>query len=165
MLLHRWSIGLRIIAIFEIVKGLLALGAFLLVVSGRYTIRGLCERIVHGMHLDPEGGPAGFLLNVVAQLNPWALAWLGIAYITIRFTEAYGLWRERKWGEWLAAVAAAIYIPVEVTEIVRHPSWREVATLGANIGIVAFLSWVIWKSRKRRAQTQSGATESTAVVL
>jgi ATP/maltotriose-dependent transcriptional regulator MalT len=46
--------------------------------------------------------------------------------------EAYGLWRERHWAEWLAAVSATIYIPVEIHEIVKHPSWREVLALVAS---------------------------------
>ena len=159
MLLHRWSIGLRIISILEFIKGGLALVAFSLVVSGHYSVRGLCEKLVERLHLDPEGKIAWFLLEVVAQLNPWALTWFAIAYMTLRFAEGYGLWRERKWGEWLAAISATIYIPVEIVELVRHPSWREVAALVGNIIIVIFLSWVIMRSRGKNGKSQRGSRE------
>ena len=40
-----------------------------------------------------------------------------LTYSAIRFTEAYGLWRERRWAEWLSAVSGAIYLPFEIYEL------------------------------------------------
>jgi uncharacterized membrane protein (DUF2068 family) len=156
MTVLRRALGLRAIAIFEVIKGALALVGFYLVASGKYTVPGLFERMVHHLHLDPKGSIAGFLLNVVAQINPWMLAAVAVAYMILRFAEAYGLWHERHWAEWLAAVSASIYIPVEVNELIKHPSWREVATLTTNIVIVIFLVWVLWKTRTRRMKEAAG---------
>lgn len=35
----------------------------------------------------------------------------------MRFVEAYGLWRERRWANWLAAISEGIYLPVEIYEL------------------------------------------------
>jgi uncharacterized membrane protein (DUF2068 family) len=170
MTILRRAFGLRAIAVFEIFKGGLALIGLGLVATGKYTVPGLFQRMVAHLHLDPSGTIAHFLLDVVAQISPWVLAWLAIAYVTLRFAEAYGLWHERHWAEWLAAVSSAIYVPVEVHELVVHPSGREVATLVVNIAIVVFLVWVLWKTRARRMDAQRAAagkasTETAGTVL
>jgi uncharacterized membrane protein (DUF2068 family) len=33
---------------------------------------------------------------------------------TIRFLEAYGLWCEKRWGEWLTLIMTMLYIPLEL---------------------------------------------------
>jgi uncharacterized membrane protein (DUF2068 family) len=45
----------------------------------------------------------------------------------VRFIEAYGLWQQRAWAEWLALLSAGIYLPWELYEVVRR------ATLGAEV--------------------------------
>jgi uncharacterized membrane protein (DUF2068 family) len=125
------------------------------VALGRDDVPSLMRRLVHFAHLDPDGGPAKFLLNHVAHFNPTMVAGVVLAYITLRFAEAYGLWRERHWAEWLAAVSATIYIPLEVLEVAKHPSWREVTALVVNVLIVIFLAFVLWRTRSRSQRTDA----------
>ena len=145
----RRSTGLRTIAVFEVFKGGLALFGFLWVALGRDTVPSLMARLVKYAHINPDGGIANFFLTQVTDLNPMMLAGVVVAYIILRFAEAYGLWRERHWAEWLAAISATIYIPLEVLEIINHPSWSHVVTLVVNVIIVIFLAYVLWRTRSR----------------
>ena len=153
MSLLRRSTGLRAIALFEVFKGGLALFGFLWVALGHDNIPSLMKRLVHFAHLNPDGSIANFLLQNVAHFDPAMLAVVVLAYVTLRFAEAYGLWHERHWAEWLAAISATIYIPLEVFEIIKHPSWREVMTLLVNVIIVIFMAFVLWRTRSRAQRT------------
>lgn len=110
----------------------------------------LMERIVHYTRLDPSGGIAKFFTVTVANLDSVVLLWLALAYIVLRFAEGYGLWLERHWGEWLAVLSAFVYVPAEIYELILHFSLRKVGVLVVNIVIIAFLGWVLWKTRNRR---------------
>jgi uncharacterized membrane protein (DUF2068 family) len=66
----------------------------------------------------------------------------------VRFTEAYGLWRERAWGEWVAAASGAIYVPFELYELARGISWIKLAALALNLAIVAFMAYALWRRPK-----------------
>ncbi len=155
MSIQRRSIGLRAIAVVEVLKGSLAFFGFLWVALGRDTVPSLMARLVKYAHIDPDGSIASFFLTQVTHFNPMMLAGVVVAYIALRFVEAYGLWRERHWAEWLAAISATIYIPLEVLEIIKHPSWLHVVTLVVNISIVSFLTFVLWRSRSRSQRTDS----------
>ena len=58
-------------------------------------------------------------------LAPLLLA--ATAYVLVRFTEAYGLWKDRWWGEWLGALSGALYIPFELWHFAHHPSLASAA--------------------------------------
>ncbi len=155
MLLQRRILGLRAIAVFEIFKGGLALVGFFWVALGHDNIASLMQRLVHLGHLNPEGSIAKFLLNTVAHFNPMMLSAVVLAYVALRAAEAYGLWRERHWAEWLAAISSTIYIPLEVLEIIKHPSWRHIVTLVVNVLIVIFLSFVLWRTREGKKRQRA----------
>ncbi len=133
----------------EVLKGGLALFGFFWVMLGRDDVPSLMERLVKFAHLDHASSAAKFLLHRVAHVDPMLLAGVVLAYIALRFAEAYGLWRESHWAEWLAAISATIYIPLEVLEVMKHPSWREVTALVVNVLIVIFLAFVLWRTRSR----------------
>ena len=80
----------------------------------------------------------------------WVLAALAFAYATLRLAEGYGLWRERRWAEWLAALSGGLYIPIEIYELVSHTSWIKLSLLASNIAIVLYMVHAL---RQRHAQT------------
>lgn len=43
-----------------------------------------------------------------------------------------------------------MYVPAEIYELILHFSLRKVGVLVVNIVIIAFLGWVLWKTRKGR---------------
>lgn len=157
---HRWSIGLRAIAIFELFKGSVVLLAFAMVAAGHWSMPGLMGRLAHVMHLKPGGQAAVFLTHTVGQLEMPALVWLALGYVSARFAEAYGLWAEKHWGEWLAILSAGLYVPAEICEIWLHASWRKAVVLGINLVIIAFLGWVLWRTRRRSLAKSSRDAET-----
>jgi uncharacterized membrane protein (DUF2068 family) len=49
----------------------------------------------------------------------------------------------KRWAEWFTVIATGSLIPIEVYEIVSHPSVLKVLVLIVNIGIVAYLIYRI----------------------
>jgi len=65
----------------------------------------------------------------------------------VRIAEAYGLWRNRKWAQWLGAVSGAIYVPFEIYALTKGVTPLKLATLGINLLVVAVLSEALWRER------------------
>jgi uncharacterized membrane protein (DUF2068 family) len=56
-------------------------------------------------------------------------------------TEAVGLWKERRWAEYLTAVATAGFLPFEIIELSKKVSPLKVGTFVVNIAILVYLIW------------------------
>jgi uncharacterized membrane protein (DUF2068 family) len=139
--------GLRAVAVFEALKGTLALlaagGLFYLI---PHDFRHLAVELVGRLHLNPgKSYPNVFvrILEDTSNTQLWLIACLVVVYATVRFAEAYGLWRSLAWAEWLAAASGAIYVPVEVYELSRGFSWIKLAALALNMAIVAFMVFAL----------------------
>ena len=64
-----------------------------------------------------------------------------IAYCVVEGTEAFGLWRERRWAEYLTALATAGFLPFEVHELIKRVTVLRVAALIINIAVLVYLVW------------------------
>jgi len=149
--------GVRAIAILEASKGILSLAAGLGLLSLIHQdIARTVERFVWRMHLNPTSHYPSVLIKAAHNLDNRHLVLIAsfvLAYSLVRFVEAYGLWWQRPWAEWFATLSGAIYIPFEIIELVKGFSWPKITALAINLLIVAYLSWVLWESkRKTRAQ-------------
>jgi uncharacterized membrane protein (DUF2068 family) len=71
-----------------------------------------------------------------------------MVYASLRFAEAYGLWRERAWAEWLAAGSGALYLPVEVTHWMADASAINAGVLCFNVLIVVYICLRLWRRRE-----------------
>jgi uncharacterized membrane protein (DUF2068 family) len=147
--------GERLVALFEALKGLLVLlvGFGLLSVVNE-DVGQLAEALVGHFHLNPASRYPRIFLEAalrVSDLRLWVLALLAFAYASLRLVEAYGLWRARRWAEWLAVASGSIYVPIEIYELFSGLSWIKVATLTANLAIVVYMSRVLWRSHTRLA--------------
>ncbi|MES2910711.1 MAG: DUF2127 domain-containing protein [Pseudomonadota bacterium] len=145
--------ALHAIALFEAVKGAVALAAGLgLLGLLHYDVRHLALALLWRFHLDPQMHYPELLLHYADLLNGIDLrtmAPVAIAYIAVRWLEAYGLWKERAWAEWLAALSGALYIPLEVAHLVHRPSLINAAVLLANIGVVGFMAFQLYLRLKK----------------
>ena len=139
--------GLRAVALFEALKGTVVLVAgFGLAHAIGGDVGEFAERLVHRMHLDAaKRFPRIFidLANNLSDAQLWALAALAMAYSIFRFAEACGLWFERRWGEWIAALSGGIYVPVEIYELTRGFSMVKVAALVLNALTVAYMCYLL----------------------
>jgi uncharacterized membrane protein (DUF2068 family) len=151
----RLSSGLRAVALFEAIKGSLALfAAFGLLAIIPAEAREDAIELVGRLHLNAgKSYPNIFvrLMENTANAQLWLIAALVVVYALVRFAEAYGLWHSKHWAEWLAAVSGAIYIPVELYEISRGVSSIKVCALVLNITIVAYMCYALWRSSRSKS--------------
>ena len=152
--------GLRIVALFEAVKGAIVFGAgFGLLTLLHRDVRHVAESLVTRLHIDPERRYAGLFLDAAARVTDarlWMLAALAVLYSAIRVAEAYGLWRERRWAAWLGAASGAIYVPIEIYELLQKPTWIKAATLCLNVGVVIYLLWTLRRSMSLQSAAAAG---------
>ncbi|MDB5965638.1 MAG: hypothetical protein JWQ72_2138 [Polaromonas sp.] len=157
--------ALRAVAVFEAVKGLVALAASIgLLGLLHYDVRRVALALLWRFHLDPEMHYPELLLHyadLLGAIDLRRVAPIALAYIAVRLLESWGLWKEKAWAEWLGALGGALYIPLEVAHLVHRTTWINAAVLAANILMVAFLGFQLWRRmRKPRAEL---AREGTPV--
>ena len=151
--------GLRVVALFEAVKGVIVIGAgFGLLTLLHRDVRRIAESLVTRLNLDPDRHLTGVFLDAASRVTDarlWSFAALAALYAAVRFAEAYGLWFERRWGAWLGAAGGAIYVPVEVWELFHRPGWVKAGTLLLNVGVVVYLLWTLRRSMSVHAEALS----------
>ncbi len=152
---------LKPIAVFEAFKGAIVLiaGFGLLSFLGR-DAEDLAEKLVHRMHLDPANHYPQIFIHAMAEVTNtrlWLMAGFAALYATVRFTEAYGLWHGRRWAEWFAALSGAIYVPVELYELLARVTWARVGALVLNLIVVAYMVWLLTESRRKHAAEAKAA--------
>ena len=148
---------LRTIAGFEALKGAVAL------VAG-VGVLGLLHRDLHAIavaligHVGLAPG-AHYPALLLGGIDRWAAngdwQWLTAAaagYAVLRFAEAWGLWQDRAWGEWLGALSGGLYIPFELWHWAHRPTWVASAVVVLNAGVVTYLGWQLWARRSTRLQ-------------
>jgi uncharacterized membrane protein (DUF2068 family) len=158
--------GLRGIAIFEAGKGLLAVGFGVWVLTMLHkdmsSVAQDMLQIMHRfLHVNPDRHFYRWALEEVGRLTPktlWVIFALAMAYVTIRFVEAAGLWLEKEWAEWFALISGSVYLPFEIAALLRHATGWKWAILSVNALIVIYLAWLLIDSRKRRREAQEAAT-------
>jgi len=149
--------GMRVVASVEATKGflVLAVGAGLFSLVHR-DVEEVAEHIVRVFHLNPASHTPRIFLDLAEHLTSTRLLLLAlgaVAYATLHLVEAYGLWRERRWAEWLTIAAGGIYIPFELYELSKSVTWAKVGLLAVNVAIVIYLARVLWlPPRATRAQ-------------
>lgn len=136
-------IVLRLIAIVEAIKGLLAIaaasGLFLLTPAD---VQAAAARVVEHLHLDPAAHVSGMLVNAADRATPEWLRFVALGalvYAVFRFAESIGLWLDKAWAEWLGVVTGLIYVPFETMAFIRRPGPDPVIAFLINLGIVLFL--------------------------
>jgi len=62
-----------------------------------------------------------------------------IGYALIETVEGVGLWFGKRWAEYLAVVATAAFLPIEIYELTEKISWFKIGTLALNIVAVLYI--------------------------
>lgn len=105
----------------------------------------LVERLDGQIDDTGQGASQGWLgrqLHHVFDLQPGTLKVLlalAIGYAVIEWTEAYGLWRERRWAEYLTVVATTGFLPLEIHELIDRVTVLRVGALVVNVTLVLWL--------------------------
>lgn len=155
--------GVRAIALFEAAKGGLVLIAGLGLLSLVHRdVQAFAEALVRHSHLNPASHYPEIFVQAASRVTDthlWLLAGAAGMYALVRGVEAYGLWFERRWAEWFALVAGGLYVPVEIYELIRHPTRLKVLVLATNVGIVLYMIYVL---RNPAKQAQEIAADPNA---
>ena len=143
--------GLRAIAVFETLKGSVALLALLAVIDLIHQdVRAQVSQWIAFFDLDPNAHLASVLLEYAERLpqaDVEGLAMIAVGYAALRFVEAWGLWHDMLWAEYLGAGSGGIYVPFEVFELIQQPSWWTTGLLAINLFIVAYLVLHLWHEK------------------
>ena len=144
------------VAAFEAAKGaavLLAGFGFLSLLHR--DVQDIAVDLVEFLRLDPMGRYPQIFVELITRVSDqrlWLLALLAGAYSTMRFAEAYGLWRNLSWAEWFAVLSGAVYVPVELYELSRGASLTKISVLFVNLATVLYVAWRLWRRRAVHAQ-------------
>jgi uncharacterized membrane protein (DUF2068 family) len=144
--------GVRLIAVFEALKGTLVLVAgFGLLSLVHRDLQAIAERLVRHSHLDPARHYPRVFIEAASHTGDSRLrflAALAFLYAVVRLVEAYGLWHMKVWAEWFAIIAGSVYLPVELYEIFKRVTWMRATVLLINAFIVAYLVHVLLRSKR-----------------
>lgn len=134
---------IRAVSVFEAAKGTMVLlagfGALSLI---HHDVQRVTEQLVGHLHLNPAKHYPRIFLDTAAHVTDARLCLLtslAATYALVRFVEAYGLWRGRRWAEWLAAVSGGIYIPFEIYELSKGITLLALSALVVNSLIVGLM--------------------------
>lgn len=64
---------------------------------------------------------------------------IAIAYGALEGAEGYGLWRRRRWAEYLTVIATSLLFIPEIYELTKRLSGLKIAALLVNLAIVVYL--------------------------
>jgi uncharacterized membrane protein (DUF2068 family) len=153
---------LRAVAGFEFFKGIFVviMGICALVLVQNDTSL-IAEKILALLHISPDRHSAQVFLDFadsVTDARLWAAARIAFAYAALRFTEAYGLWHERTWAEWVAFLSGTLLLPWEIRELFRGLAFWRCALLIGNLAVVCFMLYIIIANRRERRAAAAAAT-------
>lgn len=147
--------SLRAIAGFEALKGVLAVlaGGGLLLIGGR-NLQGGMELLLARCHINLAWQGAKTLMAATEAVGHWNGGWVAVgvcAYASLRFSESYGLWRNRVWAEWIGVISGAIYLPLEIWDLSQRFRLFTLVIMVINIGIIAYLGFALARQRRPAA--------------
>jgi len=152
---------LRAVAAFEFSKGvfvvLMGICALALLHRDTWVI---AEIILSRLHISTDHHWAQAFLDFadsVTDARLWAAAELAFAYAALRFTEAFGLWRQRTWAEWVAFLSGTLLLPWEIRELFRGLTFWRCALLIGNLAIVSYMLYVLIVNRRERRNARIAA--------
>jgi uncharacterized membrane protein (DUF2068 family) len=146
--------GLRTVATVELTKGVVVVLAGLGAFSMRHKdIWGVAESFLEFFHVNPYHHYVGVFIDLVYRVSDvrlWKIAVVAAVYAILRFVEAYGLWYARPWAEWMAFISGAIYIPFEVADLIRRPTWLGVGIIFVNGLVVLYMLYLRMEAEQKR---------------
>jgi len=133
----------RLIALFKLLKGILLIAVGVAALKLLHAdIASLVEKWVAVLGLDQNSRFVGRALLTAAALTPNRVRDLIVGsflYGGLFLTEGTGLWLLKRWAMWFTVIITGSFLPVEIYELVRHPSAGKVGILVINLVLVGYL--------------------------
>jgi uncharacterized membrane protein (DUF2068 family) len=85
-------------------------------------------------------------------------------YAVVEATEAVGLWYERRWAEYLTALATAGFVPFEIDELLKKVTVVRAGALVINLAVIVYLVYAkqLFGLGRRRAADNAAAESDLA---
>ncbi len=152
---------LRAVATLEFTKGifvlLIGLSAILLVHKDAWV---MAESLLALLHISTDRRSAQLFLDFADDITDarlWAAVQLAFAYSALRFVEAYGLWKQRTWAEWVAFGSGTLLIPLEIRELIRGVTLLRSVVFVGNLVIVCYMLYLLRTGRRTAANASADA--------
>ncbi|MGY3040054.1 uncharacterized membrane protein (DUF2068 family) [Rhodanobacter sp. TND4EL1] len=135
--------GLRVIAIYEIIKTLCLL--LVAAMAFHFYREQNFDRLVHWLEhlsLADSNGLRWKLVEWLQEFGPSkfvAVGLVALGYAVLFGIEGIGLWLGKHWAEWFTVIATGSLIPLELYETLYHFGWLKLATLVGNVAIIIYL--------------------------
>ena len=141
-----------LIALERSLRGLVlvAAGIYLVAKAGS-NFGDVANHLARRIELDPQRPWIRHLIAKLGRLRKHEVKVFGvgaIAYGVLELVEGGGLFYRKRWAEWLTVIATSLLVPLELYELVRHPSWLKAVGIAVNVAIVIYLYRVV----RRRAR-------------
>ena len=148
----RQALVLRILAVERVLRALVLIAAAVGVWrfrSAQTSLRGLFDSLLPaarplaerlGVDID-----SSWLVRTAEHLlrepgSTLSLAAVALAgYGALELMEGVGLWLQRRWAEYLTVVATAVFLPLEIHELLRGITATRLAAFGINVAAVVYL--------------------------
>lgn len=110
----------------------------------------LLDQLRQGVEQTARAGGHGFIVDELRRLTDlqpgtlWTLVAASTAYAVLEGVEAVGLWKGRRWAEYLTVVATVGLMPLELRELAEGVSPTKVGMFALNLAI---LVWLVWAKR------------------
>jgi uncharacterized membrane protein (DUF2068 family) len=111
----------------------------------------VARRFAEQVGLDPSRNETGRLISKLGGFGSRQAqrdGAIAIGYGALEAVEGYGLFRRRRWGEYLTVVSTALLFVPEIGELLKHPTGLKVGGLLLNVVIVVYL--IVRLIRRRR---------------
>jgi uncharacterized membrane protein (DUF2068 family) len=144
------TLAIRLITIERFLKAaVLILGGIALLIFGHKTnIHQLAENLQQQLNLSPGSGWwRNAYQAVITQLlhltssKEIAIAIGAMLYGLLEAFEGIGLLLRRRWAEYLVLIATAVFLPLEIEELIRKATVFKVGALAVNLVIIVYLIW------------------------
>ena len=74
----------------------------------------------------------------------------------IALTEGVGLLLEKVWAEYLTLILTISFLPWELYELARRPSWMRLGLLLINLAVLWYLVWLLRTEARREWRPPTG---------
>jgi uncharacterized membrane protein (DUF2068 family) len=145
--------GLRVIAVFKLIKGLLLLAVGIGAIKLLHKdVSEVANRWIADLRVDPDNRLIHGLLARIGLMNDHKLEELSIGsffYAALLLTEGIGLWLKKRWAEYFTIIATCSLIPLELYEIAKRVTVTRIVLLLINAAIVWYLFVQLRKGHNR----------------
>lgn len=160
--------GLRTVASVEFLKGVIGIGVAVgFLILRHKDVWDVADHLLEFLRINTDRHFAQVLLDFADQFTDGqltTLAAMAFAYSGLRFVEAYGLWKTRVWGEWLAIFSGLVYLPLEIRALLQRSTPFRWGALIINLALVGYVAYVrtveIYRGRHERHRAHDKVSSS-----